>query len=147
MPNAFLLPSCPEVVGNDSCNMVKLLGTWLHRLTGGKEGALYEASFGDMYTVVVGRSHYPGGRPARRDPVSLIRDKSEEMEKLHAMSAVKAEAHGRVLGYVAEDYHLNLLAYLLDNASTYQCDAEVDNTQGTVNDDDLMDIKITVSLT
>ena len=100
-----------------------------------------------MYTVVVGRSHYPGGRPARRDPVSLIRDKSEEMEKLHAMSAVKAEAHGRVLGYVAEDYHLNLLAYLLDNASTYQCDAEVDNTQGTVNDDDLMDIKITVSLT
>ena len=103
--------------------------------------------YGDMYTVVVGRSHYPGGRPARRDPVSLIRDKSEEMEKLHAMSAVKAEAHGRVLGYVAEDYHLNLLAYLLDNASTYQCDAEVDNTQGTVNDDDLMDIKITVSLT
>ena len=54
---------------------------------------------------------------------------------------------GPVLGYVAEDYHLNLLAYLLDNASTYQCDAEVDNTQGTVNDDDLMDIKITVSLT
>ena len=62
-----------------------------------------------MYTVVVRGSHYPGGRPACRSPVSFIQDRSVDMLKRHALSAVKSEMHGRMLENMAEEYHLNLL--------------------------------------
>ena len=72
------------------------------RLTGGAKPS-------DMYTVVVGGSHYRGGRTACRSPVSFIQDRSVDMLKRHALSAAKSEMHGRMLGNMAEEYHLYLL--------------------------------------
>ena len=62
-----------------------------------------------MYTVVVGASHFRGGRTACRSPVSFIQDRSVDMLKRHALSVPKSEMHGRMLGTMAEEYHLNLL--------------------------------------
>ena len=52
-----------------------------------------------------------------------------------------------MLGTMTEEYHLNLpRRYLLDTVYLDQGDAEVDNTQGTINDDDLINIMITVRM-
>ena len=69
------------------------------------------------------------------------------MLKRHALSAAKSEMHGRMLGTMAEEYHVNLpRRYLLDTVCLDQGDAEVDNTQGAINDDDLINIMITVRM-
>jgi hypothetical protein len=47
-----------------------------------------------------------------------------------------------MLGTMAEEYHLNLL----DTVCLNQGDAEVGNTQGAINDDDLINIMITVRM-
>jgi hypothetical protein len=48
---------------------------------------------------------------------------------------------------MAEEYHVNLpRRYLLDTVCLDQGDAEVDNTQGAINDDDLINIMITVRM-
>ena len=69
------------------------------------------------------------------------------MLKRHALSVPKSEMHGRMLGTMAEEYHLNLpRRYLLDTVCLDQGDAEVDSTQGAINHNDLIKIMITVRM-
>ena len=50
------------------------------------------------------------------------------------------------IGYilVAADYHLKLLAYLVDNTEEYLCEAEVDDDEECVNNKNVLDVIITV---
>jgi hypothetical protein len=99
--------------------------------------------YGIIKTAVVGRAHYTGGKVRTSDKILLERH-PDWPEVKRDPNAVRCSGQRGTIGFIAADYHLKLLAYLVDNTEEYLCEAEVDDDEECVNNKNVLDVIIKV---
>ena len=115
-------------------------GARCKQLRGGRTSKVL---YGTIKTAVVGRSHYHGGAVGILDGICIERNLHWEETKKFPYAVRCTGIHGTI-GYIAGDYHLKLLAHLVDNPAQYHCEPEVDDGDGCINNEHVLDIKIKV---
>ncbi len=99
--------------------------------------------YGTIKTAVVGRKKYQGTTVNRLDCINIERNKDWDEATTYPYAARVVTIKGTI-GYIAADYHLKLLAHLVDNTAQYHCEVEMDDGEGCVNNEHVLDVKIKV---
>ena len=99
--------------------------------------------YGTIKTAVVGRQRYKGTAVNWLDCINIERNKDWDEAKMFPDAARVTTIKGTI-GYIAADYHLKLLAHLVDNTAQYHCEVEIDDGEGCINNEYVLDVKIKV---